>query len=219
MARRLLRLPPRTAGSLSLRSRRMHLFVGLGNPGRSYRDTLHNAGALVCERFATRNRLGDEVRKFQSRFRRGGVGDADVAVLEPQTYMNLSGDAVAEAVRYLPVEAEEIVLVWDDMDLPLGKLRLRKTGGHGGHNGVRSVIERLGTQDFARLRVGVGRPARGRGGHLLSKARRVERKRFSETVELAAEALEMILQEGFEAAMNRYNALPAPGEEGEGIRD
>lgn len=197
----------------------MHLFVGLGNPGRRYRDTLHNAGALVCERFATRNRLGDEVRKFQSRFRRGGVGDADVAVLEPQTYMNLSGDAVAEAVRYLPVEAEEIVLVWDDMDLPLGKLRLRKTGGHGGHNGVRSVIERLGTQDFARLRVGVGRPARGRGGHLLSKARRVERKRFSETVELAAEALEVILQEGFEAAMNRYNALPAPGEEGEGIRD
>ena len=144
-----------------------------------------------------------------------------MAVLEPQTYMNLSGDAVAEAVRYLPVEAEEIVLVWDDMDLPLGKLRLRKTGGHGGHNGVRSVIERLGTQDFARLRVGVGRPARGRGGHLLSKARRLERKRFSETVELAAEALEMILQEGFEAAMNRYNALPAPGEEGEGegIRD
>ena len=197
----------------------MHLFVGLGNPGRRYRDTLHNAGALVCERFAARNRLGDELRKFQSRFRRGSVGDADVAVLEPQTYMNLSGDAVAEAVRYLPVEPEEIVLVWDDMDLPLGKLRLRKAGGHGGHNGVRSVIERLGTRDFARLRVGVGRPPHGRGGHLLSKARRVERKRLSETVELAAEALEMIVQEGFEAAMNRYNVLPAPGEEGEASRE
>ena len=140
-------------------------------------------------------------------------------MLEPQTYMNLSGDAVAEAVRYLPVEAEEIVLVWDDMDLPLGKLRLRQAGGHGGHNGVRSVIERLGTQDFARLRVGVGRPPRGKGGHLLSKARRVGRKRFSETVELAAEALEMIVQEGFEAAMNRYNALPAPLQEGEATRE
>ena len=197
----------------------MHLFVGLGNPGRRYRDTLHNAGALACERFAARNRLGNDTRKFQSRFRRGRVGDTDVAVLEPQTYMNLSGEAVAEAVRYLPVEVEEIVLVWDDMDLPLGKLRLRKAGGHGGHNGVRSVIERLGTQDFARLRVGVGRPPSGRGGHLLSKARRVERKKFSETLELAAQALEIIVQEGFEVAMNRYNALPAPGQEGEATRE
>lgn len=195
----------------------MHLFVGLGNPGRRYRDTPHNAGFVVCDRYAARNNLGDEVRKFEGRFRRGRVGSADVAVLEPETYMNLSGDAVAEAVRYLPVEPEEIVLIFDDMDLPLGKLRLRKSGGHGGHNGVRSVIERLGTQDFARLRVGVGRPPTGRGatGHLLSKVRREGRKRFSQTVDLAVEALEVVVDEGFEAAMNRYNGMPALGQEGE----
>ena len=193
----------------------MHLFVGLGNPGRRYRVTLHNAGHLVCNRYAERNHLDAEVRKFQGRFRRGRVGSADVGVLEPETYMNLSGDSVAEAVRYLPVKPEEIVLVFDDMDLPLGKLRLRKAGGHGGHNGVRSVIERLGTQNFARIRVGVGRPSRGRGGHLLSRVRREERKRFSATVDLAVEALEAALQDGFEAAMNRYNAMPAVGHEGE----
>lgn len=193
----------------------MHLFVGLGNPGRRYRETPHNAGFLVCDRYADRNRLGEEAGKFQGRFRRGRVGGADVGVLKPQTYMNLSGDAVAAAVRYLPLEPEEIVLVFDDMDLPLGKLRLRKAGGHGGHNGVRSVIERLGTQSFARIRVGVGRPSRGRGGHLLSRVRREERKRFSATVDRAVEALETALQDGFEAAMNRYNAMPAVGQEGE----
>ena len=101
----------------------MHLFVGLGNPGRRYRETPHNAGFLVCDRYADRNRLGEEAGKFQGRFRRGRVGGADVGVLKPQTYMNLSGDAVAAAVRYLPLEPEEIVLVFDDMDLPLGKLR------------------------------------------------------------------------------------------------
>ncbi len=177
----------------------MHLFVGLGNPGRRYRDTPHNAGFVVCDRYAARNNLGDEVRRFEGRFRRGRVGSADVAV------------------RYLPVEPEEIVLIFDDMDLPLGKLRLRKSGGHGGHNGVRSVIERLGTQDFARLRVGVGRPPTGRGatGHLLSKVRREGRKRFSQTVDLAVEALEVVVDEGFEAAMNRYNGMPALGQEGE----
>ncbi len=192
----------------------MHLFVGLGNPGRRYRETPHNAGFLVCDRYADRNQLGGEAGKFQGRFRRGRVGAADVGVLKPETYMNLSGDAVAEALRYLPLEPEEIVLVFDDMDLPLGKLRLRKAGGHGGHKGVQSVIERLGTRDFARLRVGVGRPPRGKGatGHLLSRVRREARKRFSETVDLAVEALEMVVGEGFEAAMNRYNRMPPLGE-------
>ena len=131
----------------------MFLIVGLGNPGRRYRDTPHNAGFLVCDRFASRHHLGAEVVKFQGLFRRGQVDHQDVGVLKPQTYMNRSGDSVAEAVRFLPIEPEEIFLVFDDMDLPSGKLRLRKAGGHGGHNGIRSVVDRLGTSDFARLRV------------------------------------------------------------------
>ncbi len=195
----------------------MFLIVGLGNPGKRYRDTPHNAGFQVCDRFAARHGLGEETRKFGGLFGRGRVDQQDVGVLKPETYMNLSGESVAQAVRYLPIEPEDVFLVFDDMDLPSGKLRLRKGGGHGGHNGIRSVIEHLGTRDFARLRVGVGRPPQQRGatGHLLSKVRPDERKRFSETVDLAVEAVEGFLKDGIDAAMNRFNGLPAIGEEEE----
>ena len=194
----------------------MLLLVGLGNPGRRYEDTPHNAGFRVCERFAERHRLDPPARKFQGRFTRGRVGDEDVGVLKPETYMNLSGESVALALRYLPVEASDLVVVYDDIDLPAGKLRLRKFGGHGGHNGMRSIIECIGAQDFPRVRIGVGRPARGEPtGHLLGRVRADERQRFADTVGRAAEALEQIVFEGFEAAMNRYNGMPAFGEEEE----
>jgi PTH1 family peptidyl-tRNA hydrolase len=191
----------------------MWLFVGLGNPGRRYRETPHNAGFQVCDRFIERARLGAQSRKFQGVFARGRFEGEDVAVLKPETYMNLSGESVAEAVRYLPVVPENIVVVFDDMDLPEGKLRLRKSGGHGGHNGIRSIIDGLGTSEFPRLRVGVGRPPGGRDatGHLLSTVREGERERFSKTVDRAADALETIVRDGFEAAMNRFNAMPALG--------
>ncbi len=193
----------------------MRLIVGLGNPGRRYSETPHNAGFRVCDRLAERHRLGDESRKFQGMFRRGRIGDEDVGVLKPETYMNLSGQAVAEAVRYLPLEGEDIVLVFDDIELPAGKLRIRPGGGHGGHNGTRSVIECLGNRDFPRVRVGVGRPEGQRDptGHLLSKLRSEERERFEETIVRATEAVETLLDVGVEEAMNRYNGLPAIGAE------
>ena len=193
----------------------MRLIVGLGNPGSRYRGTPHNAGFLACDRLADRYGLGGESRKFQGLFRRGRIRGEDVAVLKPQTYMNRSGDTVAEAVRYLPLEGEDVILVFDEIDLPEGKIRVRKDGGHGGHNGVRSVIERLGTRSFARIRVGVGRPAgrRDPSGHLLSKLRPDERDRFAQTVDLAVEALEVLLAEGVDEAMNRYNGRPAIGTE------
>ena len=136
----------------------MRLIVGLGNPGGKYRDTPHNAGFLVCDRFAERHHMAGESSKFQGRFRRGRVRQQDIAVLKPETYMNLSGQAVSEAVRYLPLTAEDIVLVFDDIDLPQGCIRIRPHGGSGGHLGVASVIEQLGSGDFPRVRVGVGRP-------------------------------------------------------------
>ena len=191
----------------------MKLIVGLGNPGRRYRATLHNAGFRVCERFAERNRLGAEARKFEGLFQRGRIGGEDVGVLRPQTFMNLSGRSVAGALRYLPARAEDLIAVFDEMDVPAGKLRLRKAGGHGGHNGMRSVIESVGTSGFPRIRVGIGRPAgpRDATAHVLSKVSAAERERFEETVELGAEALEAILAEGIDAAMNHYNALPPVG--------
>ena len=192
----------------------MRLIVGLGNPGANYRDTPHNAGFQVCDRFAERHQLGAESRKFQGLFRRGRIGDEDIGVLKPLTYMNLSGRSVAEAVRYLPLSAADVILVWDEIDLPQGKIRVRQGGGDGGHLGARSVIEELGTRDFPRVRVGVGRPAGRRDpvGYLLGRTRREQRERLAQTVDLAADALDVMLEKGVAEAMNRFNGLPAIGE-------
>jgi PTH1 family peptidyl-tRNA hydrolase len=195
----------------------MWLIVGLGNPGTRYRDTPHNAGFVVCDRFAERHHLGEESKRFRGRFRRGRVGTEDVALLKPETYMNLSGESVAEAVRYLPLEAENVIVVFDDMDIPGGSIRIRPRGGSGGHNGIQSVIEHLGTRDFARLRVGVGRPPREGGAvrHLLGRLGGNERKVLFDTVDLAVRALDTVLEAGIDEAMNRYNGLSAIGSEEE----
>jgi PTH1 family peptidyl-tRNA hydrolase len=189
----------------------MVLVVGLGNPGTRYRETPHNAGFWVCDRLADRHAFPAESTRYQGLFRRGRIAGRDVAVLKPQTYMNLSGQSVAEALRYLPVEPGELFVVLDDMDLPAGRLRIRPSGGHGGHNGLRSIIECLGTQAFPRVRIGVGRPAARRTptDHLLSRVPEADRARFAELAARAADALELMLgQEGVAAAMNRYNGLP-----------
>ena len=196
----------------------MRLIVGLGNPGAKYRDTPHNAGFQVCDRFADRHHLGDESRKFQGLFRRGRIGDEDIGVLKPLTYMNLSGESVGEAVRYLPLEGADVILVWDELDLPQGKIRVRQGGGDGGHLGARSVIQHLGMREFPRVRVGVGRPKGRRDpvGHLLGKTRREERERLAETVDLAVDALDVMLERDVAEAMNRFNGLPAIGEPQQG---
>jgi PTH1 family peptidyl-tRNA hydrolase len=193
----------------------MRLLVGLGNPGPRYAETPHNAGFVVIDRFLAKHRLGPTVPKFSGEFARGKALGQDVALLKPQTFMNLSGESVAAALRYLPIEPPDVLVVFDEMDIPSGKLRLRKSGGHGGHNGLRSIIEAIGSSDFPRIRVGIGRPAEGREptGHLLGKLRDAERARLSATVDLAVEALEVALADGFEAAMNRFNGLDPVGSE------
>ena len=196
----------------------MRLIVGLGNPGAKYRDTPHNAGFQVCDRFAERHHLADERRVFQGLFRRGRIGDEDIGVLKPLTYMNRSGESVAEAVRYLPLEGSDVILVWDELDLPQGKIRVREGGGDGGHLGARSVIQQLGTRDFPRVRVGVGRPQGRRDpvGHLLGKTKREERERLVLTIALAVDALDVMLENDVAEAMNRFNGVPAIGEPEQG---
>ncbi len=193
----------------------MRLIVGLGNPGARYKDTPHNAGFQACDRFAERHGLGTSVHKFQGVFWRGRACNEDVGVLKPQTYMNESGQSVGEALRYLPAEAEDVIVVYDEIDIPEGRLRIRKKGGHGGHNGVRSIINHLGSGDFPRIRIGVGRPAGKRDptSHLLSRVRKVERERFSETVDLAVDGLDSILNQGIDVAMNHYNSVEIAAEE------
>ena len=195
----------------------MRLVVGLGNPGKEYQGTPHNLGFWVCDEFADRYRLPEEVQKFRGLFRRGRALGEDVGVLKPQTYMNLSGESVVEALRYLPIEAEDLVVVYDDMDLPVGRLRIRPSGGHGGHNGMRSLIAHLGTKDFPRIRVGVGRPPGKRSAtkHLLSKVRKEDRDALDEATRRAVDATEKILKDGVQAAMNEYNGLSTPDAEEE----
>lgn len=193
----------------------MRLLVGLGNPGARYRDTPHNVGFQVCDRLAERHRLGAPARKFDGDFWRGRVAGEDVGILKPETYMNLSGRSVAEAIRYLPVEGADLIVVMDDMDLPLGRIRVRPHGGDGGHRGLRSIIECLGTSGFPRVRVGVGRPPEGRGatGHLLGRTGPEARDRLREAVGRAIGAVETLITRGVEAAMNDYNAPPSDPQE------
>jgi len=195
----------------------MWLLVGLGNPGPRYGETPHNAGFVVLDRFRARHRLGPMGAKFQGEFVRGKALGRDVALLKPQTYMNLSGESVSEALRYLPIQVSDVLVVLDEMDIPRGKLRLRKSGGHAGHKGLRSIVEALGSTDFPRLRVGVGRPLEGREptGHLLGKLPKDERAQLSATIDLAVAALDMVLVDGFEAAMNRFNGREPVGGEGD----
>ena len=194
----------------------MRLIVGLGNPGARYKDTPHNAGFRACDRFAERHGLGNSATRFHGVFWRGRACNEDVGVLKPQTYMNESGRSIGEALRYLPAEAEDVIVVYDEMDIPEGRLRIRKKGGHGGHNGIRSVIDHLGSSDFPRIRIGIGRPPgqRDATSHLLNRVRKSERERFSETVDLAVDALDSILNNDIDLAMNRYNTVEIAAEEG-----
>jgi PTH1 family peptidyl-tRNA hydrolase len=186
------------------------LVVGLGNPGRRYAATRHNAGFLIVERFADQHGIKLSSRRFRGRFGRGRIGaDLDVGILVPETYMNLSGDALVEALRLLPVEdvSRDLLVVLDDVDLPFGRLRLRPRGGAAGHKGLSHVIERLGHGDFARLRFGVGRPEgpMDTADYVLQPFSPDEAAELDGRLSAAVEALHAALVEGLTAAMNRDN--------------
>ncbi len=191
----------------------MKLVVGLGNPGPRYADTRHNVGVRVLERFARAHRLALDARRFGSRFATGALADAGpplaVALLAPETFMNRSGEAVAEAVVELGIAdvAADLLVLFDDVDLPFGRLRLRASGGAGGHRGLADVIERLARRDFARLRFGVGRPPDGAdtADHVLESFSADEQALLAQRIERAVEAVTAALRSGITAAMNQYN--------------
>src|SRR5579864_1729021 len=184
----------------------MIAIVGLGNPGRRYRGTRHNLGRDVVERVAAKLgvRLADD---GWARAARAQFGRARVLLVAPETYMNVSGQAVADVARRRRVRPEGLLVVHDDLDLPLGRLRLRPGNGAGGHNGVRSVIEHLGTKGFPRLRIGIGRPPDGVEAEtfVLERFTPDERTVIDEAIERAANAALAVVSDGLEAAMNRVN--------------
>jgi len=186
------------------------LVVGLGNPGRRYAATRHNVGYRVVEAFAALHGTALSSRKFSGRFGRGRVGVWDVAILEPETFMNLSGASVAEAVRLLPMAdlATDLLVVSDDVDLPFGRLRIRPGGGAGGHKGLRDIIEHLGRDEFPRLRFGVGRPphpGQDTADWVLEAFSAEEERSLPKRVEDAARAISTFVESGVQAAMNQWN--------------
>lgn len=202
----------------------MKLVVGLGNPGPDYADTRHNVGVQVLEHFAGAHRIALDHRRFASRFGSGrlrsAAGVLDVALLAPQTFMNRSGTAVAGAVTELGLAdlSESLLVIFDDVDLPFGRLRLRPSGGAGGHRGLADVIERLGSREFPRLRFGVGRPPAGgdTAEHVLEGFSAEERAALPRHLERAVRALEAALEHGVAAAMNAFNRDPETEVGGDG---
>jgi peptidyl-tRNA hydrolase, PTH1 family len=182
------------------------LVAGLGNPGREYERTRHNAGWLVLDELARRHG-GSWRSKFSGSLAEVRLGDLRLALLKPETYMNESGRSAGAAVRFFKVEPKQVLVVHDDVDLEAGRLQARAGGGLAGHNGLRSLAQHLGSQDFLRLRIGVGRPGRGDprpvADWVLSPF--APEEDAEALIARAADAVEMIAQKGLEAAQQRYN--------------
>jgi PTH1 family peptidyl-tRNA hydrolase len=184
------------------------LVVGLGNPGDEYRHTRHNAGAEVVELLAARHDARLKAGKFNARVGEANIRGQRIGLAIPLTYMNESGNAVAPLARRFGVDPEQIVIVHDELDLEPGVLKVKAGGGLAGNNGLRSIKAHLKTDAFLRVRVGIGKPRSKEQGvdHVLSRMGKKERAEFDVTLAEAADAVEMILAEGVEATMTRYNA-------------
>ncbi|CDQ21779.1 peptidyl-tRNA hydrolase [Halobacillus karajensis] len=185
----------------------MKCIVGLGNPGKKYEDTRHNIGFRVIDELASRNHWSLSQKKFNGLFTMERLNGDKVVLLKPQTYMNLSGESLRPLMDFYDIEVGDVLVVYDDLDLPPGKIRLRKKGGHGGHNGIRNIIDQLGTKEFKRLRVGVGRPEGSKTviDHVLGSFNKEEQEPVTESVDFAVKACEAWLGQTFNEVMNDFN--------------
>ena len=184
------------------------LVVGLGNPGDQYENTRHNAGFQVIDALGERDNFPVQRLRFHALTNSVVIGGQGVLVMKPVTYMNLSGQAVGEAARFYKIPPGQVLVISDDVDLPLGKLRIRKGGSAGGHNGLKSIIQHLGTDQFPRLKVGVGgkpHPDYDMADWVLGKLQGEDRKIMDQAAVRAAEAVECLLSQGIDRAMNQFN--------------
>lgn len=185
----------------------MWLFFGLGNPGPSYRFTRHNAGFILIEKLEKEWKIPLDNFSFSSLWGKRKLKGSELVLAKPLTFMNRSGEAAKALAGYFKLSPSDILVVCDDLDLPLGKMRLRKKGGSGGHRGLKSIIDLLGTEDFPRLRLGIGRPEeKGReADYVLSPFSQEEWEVFSAVLERAVGALEEVITSGLETAMSKFN--------------
>ncbi len=184
----------------------MKIIAGLGNPGEKYLKTRHNFGFMVIDRLAQQLEAECTQKKYRSFFCKKTVDQEEIILLKPQTFMNLSGVAVKEVVDMYKCTLQNLMVVCDDLDLPLGKIRVRRIGGCGGHRGLESIAASLGSTDFPRLRVGIGRPVLGvPSNYVLSDFSAKEAAVVLETFEKSCQALKTWIFEGIEACMNKFN--------------
>lgn len=184
------------------------LVVGLGNPGARFESTRHNMGFLAVDRLAEQEKLRFNKLRFKAWTAEWKLGEEKILVMKPQTYMNLSGESVGEAARFYKIPADHVVVVSDDVSLPVGKLRIRKSGSAGGHNGLKNIIQHLGTDGFPRIKVGVGMPEHPDHEMIdwvIGKPQGEEAKLLRATLDRAAEAALCLIEDGPDTAMNRFN--------------
>jgi peptidyl-tRNA hydrolase, PTH1 family len=188
----------------------LRLVVGLGNPGRAYETTRHNVGFMVIDRVAGDFSISLDRRKFDVVFGRGRVEHRDVILAKPLAYMNRSGPPIRQLADYLRLTGADLLIVHDDIDLAFGRLKIKEKGGHGGHNGIRSVIEAFGGGDFVRLRVGIGRSGTGQdvAGYVLDQFDRDEASILPQILQRARDAAVAVLCKGTKVGMNQFNVNP-----------
>ena len=184
------------------------LVVGLGNPGQKYANTRHNMGFLTVDLLAEKAGVKLNKVKFKSAYNILPFAGCKCLVMKPQTYMNLSGEAVREAMQFYKIPADHVLVIYDDVSLPVGKLRVRPTGSAGGHNGIKNIIAHLGTQDFPRVKIGTGAPAGGGADMIdwvIGEPSKAEKKVLLESFEKAIDAAACIIEHGCQKAMNDFN--------------
>ena len=188
----------------------MKIIVGLGNPGAQYANTPHSVGFEAVDAIAAAiGASWEDKRQFKCLLAKGTLAGQAVMLVKPQTFMNLSGESVAPVVKYHNATSADLLVIQDDIDLPVGRMRIRKNGSCGGHNGVRNIIERLGTPEFARLKLGVGKDKSDVIAHVLGKFDPTSRQTMDLVVAEAVKAAEAILRNGADRAMNAYNGWSA----------
>lgn len=186
----------------------MKLFVGLGNPGKEYEQTRHNVGFMVMDELAKRWNLAYNQAKFNGIFASHMISGEKVILCKPLTYMNLSGECVRPLIDYYKIDIDDVVVIYDDLDLPVGKIRLRMTGSAGGHNGMKSLIQHLGTDQFKRIRIGIGRPQNGQKvtDYVLGRFTKEEEHNIQQAIMRATDACEKFVASSFLQVMNEYNS-------------
>lgn len=185
----------------------MKCIVGLGNPGKRYKNTRHNIGFMVIDELLQRRHWNLSKNKFNGKYALEHAQGEKVILLQPQTFMNLSGEAIRPLMDYYHIDVEDILVIYDDLDLPTGRIRLRQKGGHGGHNGIRSMIDHLGTKDFKRIRIGVGRPINATPivDYVLGSFPKEQQVDVNDSIRKSADACEAWLDQPFNEVMNTFN--------------